>query len=620
MDGFVLPLFPVGSLSSSVITTVWVSVFVVCIFNLRFGWVLSGLIVPGYLAPLLIVRPWGAVAIIIESMITYGAVWFLSERLSRWYGVSSLFGRDRFFALLLAGVLVRVLADSWLWPMVDAVLKAHGYPGADLHATLQSFGLVITALTANLFWKSGLLRGLAPLVTTIGATYLIVRYGLMEWTNFTISGLSYMYEDIAISVLASPKSYIILLTTAFLASRMNLVYGWDFNGILLPALLALQWYQPQKILMTFVEAFVILLAASALLRTRWFTGTSVEGARKLLLFFNVGFAWKLLVGFTLPWFMPGIKVTDYFAFGYILSTLLAVKIHDKQILARLTRATLQTSLVAVVLASGIGFGLTLLPQFEALDPGMRPASAGPSIYQGTRTLAEQLRQDKLLLYQARAGISVPPTRQELKHFAKAIALLRQPTALTDVGLQATVAAHLAQANFELLLLQERYFYLREKVPAHGYGIYVLDSKGSSSLLIEAPTAAMEHGTADAAMALFHLFDAAALGLAGSRLSPQGASEIVNSSQSIFQSFHRVLSHRNVLQLRGTHEIAAVHEDWSDEPQSSLWVKNRLPLGLNLGLLDTRLEQQFEASGAFGDIHSHQVPCCHSRACFRCRSS
>src|SRR3546814_12285958 len=43
MGIFPLPLVPEGGLASSVITTVWVGVFVLCFFNLRFGWVLSGL-------------------------------------------------------------------------------------------------------------------------------------------------------------------------------------------------------------------------------------------------------------------------------------------------------------------------------------------------------------------------------------------------------------------------------------------------------------------------------------------------------------------------------------------------------------------------------------------------
>ena len=63
-DFFPLYIFPEGSLSASVITTVWVGVLVVVFFNLRLGWLLSGLVVPGYLAPLILAKPWAASVII----------------------------------------------------------------------------------------------------------------------------------------------------------------------------------------------------------------------------------------------------------------------------------------------------------------------------------------------------------------------------------------------------------------------------------------------------------------------------------------------------------------------------------------------------------------------------
>ena len=57
MDLFPLPLFPEGSLRESVVTTVWVGVFVISFFNLRFGWTYSGLVIPGYLVPLMLTNP-----------------------------------------------------------------------------------------------------------------------------------------------------------------------------------------------------------------------------------------------------------------------------------------------------------------------------------------------------------------------------------------------------------------------------------------------------------------------------------------------------------------------------------------------------------------------------------
>jgi len=83
LNWFPLPIFPEGSLASSVVTTAWVGVCVFSIMNLRFGWAFSGLVVPGYLVPLLIVKPWAAMVVIAESMLTYWTVYGLIAALPR---------------------------------------------------------------------------------------------------------------------------------------------------------------------------------------------------------------------------------------------------------------------------------------------------------------------------------------------------------------------------------------------------------------------------------------------------------------------------------------------------------------------------------------------------------
>jgi hypothetical protein len=123
---FTLPIFPEGSLVSSIITTTWVGVWVVALLNLRLGWVLSGLVVPGYLVPLLILRPWGAAIVILESILTYLIVWIFSEIAPRFGQWSRLFGRDRFFALVLVSVVVRIAFDGWLLPSLGEYLN-HRY-------------------------------------------------------------------------------------------------------------------------------------------------------------------------------------------------------------------------------------------------------------------------------------------------------------------------------------------------------------------------------------------------------------------------------------------------------------------------------------------------------------
>ena len=359
MSIFPLTIFPEGGLVSSVITTVWVGVFVLCFFNLRFGWVLSGLVVPGYLVPLLIVKPVSALVIVVEAILTYAIVWLFSERISRGR-FPALFGRDRFMGLVLVSIAVRLSLDGYLLPLLADWLETNFDRHFDWQSNLQSFGLVIVSLLANQFWKPGLKRGLFAAVVTTGITFVLIRYGLMELTNFRISGVTYLYEGLASSILASPKAYIILVLTAMIASQMNVKYGWDFSGILIPALIALQWYQPLKIVSSALEAIAIYALASLVLKLPFMANATIEGGRKLLLFFNVSFAWKMALGWFVVWQGIGVKTTDFYGFGYLLSTLIAIKAHDKNIFPRLARSTLQVSLAGAVLGNLVGFGLATM--------------------------------------------------------------------------------------------------------------------------------------------------------------------------------------------------------------------------------------------------------------------
>ena len=599
---FPLEVFPPGALSGSVITTVWVGVFVVAFFNLRFGWVLSGLVVPGYLAPLLLLKPWAVAVILLEGIVTYGLVWLFSERFSRFGLWSSLFGRDRFFGLILASILVRLTFDGWLLPEVGAWIEAHWAAGFDYRSNLHSFGLVIVALVANQFWKSGVLRGLPPLLIILGLTVLLVRYGLMELTNFGLGGLSYLYEDLAASILASPKAYIILVTTAFLASRMNLYYGWDFNGILIPALLALQWYDPLKILTSFGEAFIILAIASLLLRVPPFRGGTIEGARKLLLFFNVAFLYKMSLGWGLSAWAPTVKPTDLFAFGYLLSTLLAIRMHDKGIAIRLTRATLQTSLTAVVIASLIGFGLSQID----LSPLAAPQAAQSEllIEADDSRPTDRLLADKPALYQARSLAGAKPTPSQMRAFDAALMQLR--VANPSATALATAAEQLASVGYRLERLDQRYLYLYEQPQQRGWGRFLIDTqRARDALLIEVPDPLASRDLLAASLRLFEALDGGALAIGGA-LSPDN---VRDTASSLFQAFHNKIAEENVLALAVQRPAPAAAEGATAAPQqasqqagqqaSQLWVKQQLPLALSL----PRLEQ---LSGAL-EVHWQPPP-------------
>jgi len=592
---FVLNIFPEGALDSSVITTVWIGVMLVAVFNLRFGWVLSGLVVPGYLVPLLIVRPTSAAVVIVEAIITYLIVIFLAGPLARLRGWGSFFGRDRFFALILISVIVRVVMDGAILPAFGAWLNDYYGLSFDYRNNLHSFGLIIIALIANQFWKTGIIKGMVPLSVIIGLTYLIIRFVLIEFTNFRVSGLSYMFEDITASILSSPKAYIILLTTAFVASRMNLVYGWDFNGILIPSLLALQWYEPSKILISFLEAFIILGIGKMLLQIPFIRDANVEGARKLLLFFSISFAWKIMLSYTLIAFAPELKVSDYFAFGYLLSTLMAIKMHDKSITLKLTWSTVTTSLVAVVFASVIGFSLTFLPSWQL------PAT---SIVMSQRqltseqSLGEILEDDKRRLF-GQIGAWVQPLPAEMEVFREAVRLLLQSQSVDDDIVQ-TSAQALATIGYDVVTTRENFLVLLDGTSNRGWGTYVINPLASPSL-VEVPGPIHETGTLEAGIWLYLESDSRALAIGGARrtIDLDAPIELLTDSLSPYTAFHKLAARGGVIQVRGYRPSLKrqVFGDTNAAEQDIVWIKNSLPENLHLDVLKERvgpLEVRFKA--------------------------
>ncbi len=587
MDFFPIPLFPAEGLGGSVITCVWVGVFVVSFFNLRFGWVLTGLVVPGYLVPLLLLKPWSVLAIVIEASVTYLLVWLFSERLSRFGGWSSLFGRDRFFALIVSSIAVRLLFDGLIFPAVGEQLNRYYGLSFDYVNNLHSFGLIIVALIANLFWKPGYGRGMFTLVVTVGLSFLIIRYGMMEFTNFSMGNIQYVYEDLASSILAGPKAYIILICTALIASRMNLHYGWEYNGILIPSLLALQWYEPSKILITFVEAFIILGLAHYLLRIPWLAHAHIEGARKVLLFFNISFAYKWVSSLLLVTFLPAIKVTDAFAFGYLLSSLMAIKMHDKAIIGILTRATLQTSLTAVLLASLIGYGLSWLPAPQLFFSPASPVAAVPATTMDDEPLLSLLRKQKVVIYKRLQKSAIKrPTLIELQGFEAGIKLLNRFRSSANEEFLSEAKQVLDHVGYGVQRVQGRYLLLTENKDAQGRGIYVIDLKSEGTMLLEVPAPADERGSLDSGAWLFTRFNGQALAIGGtySGSSMNDVSNVLHARQSFFYIFHKHMSHGNVLQVRAYSEDNIAQLFGSDTTagiRSSLWVKNKLPEAINL---------------------------------------
>ncbi|HKK90313.1 MAG TPA: poly-gamma-glutamate biosynthesis protein PgsC/CapC [Desulfobacteraceae bacterium] len=614
-------IFPPGSLANSVTTTVWIGVCVTCFFNLRLGWVLSGMVVPGYLVPLIIIKPISAAVIVLEAMVTYGLVWFYSEYLSSRGLWNNFFGRDRFFALLIVSVLVRLVFDTILLPVSAEYVTGMLGISFDYRNNLHSFGLIVVALLANQLWKPGLKKGIIPVGVTILSTYLIVRYLLMGFTNFNMGNIVYMYEDIAASMLSSPKAYIILLTTSVLASRMNLRYGWDYSGILIPSLLALQWYQPIKLVYTFAETFVILLFASMVLRLPFFQEANMEGSRKTLLFFNIGFVYKLLLGWLLVWFFPAHKVTDYYGFGYLLTTLLAIKMHDKNIAVLITRASLQTSLGAVVAASIIGFGLTFVPNMVAISTPPPPAFQEPARDTADMDLMTLLTADAVNLFSSlKKNSYVSPLPREKEIFMEAVKAAEQCVrrhgktagqwheSPGNNSLLNSDTFHRAQKLFRLIHYElvpvmkgHPYLYAHEKEPQKGWGSYVFNLDFENSMMVQVPAPLDERGSLESGAWIFTSLKSRtlAIGGAGLKTNDNGAANILQQPSSIFSIFQRQAIHDGILQVR-THTAKTIRRltgqrslpSLGDPPvvDSILRVKSTLPRGFDLPFLKKNLDR------------------------------
>ena len=98
-----------------------------------------------------------------------------------------------------------------------------------------------------------------------------------------------MYSKMAVNFEDSARYYVILLIGAAMATFNKYKYGWSYHGMLIPALMGIAWLTPLKILTTFVEAICIITLALVLLKSRFMSKMTIEGPRKVLLFFSIGF-------------------------------------------------------------------------------------------------------------------------------------------------------------------------------------------------------------------------------------------------------------------------------------------------------------------------------------------
>ncbi len=526
MSEFILPLFPEGSLSGSIILTVAVGVVVSAFYNLRFGWVLSGFVVPGYLIPLFIQRPMIALIDVIEGILAYFIAYHISNAVHYFKVCSTFFGRDSFYNIFLSSILIRVIFSFFLLPIISTFIYSTYGLSFSYEDNFQSFGIIIIALIANQFWTVGFKQELVPFFVTSLTTYIVIRYGLMEWTNIRISEIGYLYDTALYNFFGSYKAYVILLVTALIASRMNLKYGWEYGGILLAALLALQWYFPIKLLATLGEAILIYFISRSLLTLPFFETANISRAREVVLFFGVGFVYKLISAWLIFIFLSDINVTDFYGFGYLLSSFIAIKMYNSQMPIRVLSAIIQTSLIGVILGTIISLLLTFIPypkimarffpdkaNIEIIIPPsnvLRKQTLPKKIKTTTGYLSEFLSDRSQYFSETGTNLYKPPAKEDLQLFDKQV--FTPLLSLIDQGITLSKLEELNGAattfGYEISLFNEdshSYLILAEDKNGkkrHYGATFIFRLQKSTPYIFQIPHPLWEINTVEAGLYLF----------------------------------------------------------------------------------------------------------------------
>jgi gamma-polyglutamate biosynthesis protein CapC len=378
MDGHVLTLFPPYGIDQTLHVAILIGLIWSLTFTELFGWTFSGLVVPGYLASLLVLEPASGGAVVIESVLTFLIARALSDFASRSGAWSKFFGRERFLLVIFVSIAVRQACELWLLPELARLVDARFDTTFRLSRTLSSIGLVLVPLTANAMWKVGLRRGAIAVAVPTAITFAILAYVLLPHTNLSFSRLELTYENIALDFLSSGKAYILLVCGAFLASRYNLKYGWDYAGILIPALLGIALVSPLRLVTTLVEALVLVLCVRGLVLLPGLRTLNLEGPRKVALVFAVSFAIKWTLGWFVGPTVHGLKVVELFGFGYLLSSLVAVKILQKDGVSRIVVPAFAVGGLAWLVGSSVGFAVDKVAPASPAERWVPPVAVGPA--------------------------------------------------------------------------------------------------------------------------------------------------------------------------------------------------------------------------------------------------
>jgi len=358
----VIAFFPEHVLDNSLHTAILLGVWIAWLFHERWGWSIAGLVVPGYLASMWIVAPESALVVCIEAFLTWALVHALGDVVLRVAGMP-IFGRERFLLFIVASFPVRLFVSGEAMPALMERLIADGWSADAFGSGLTGIGVVLVPLLANAMWSEGAVRGGRHIATTTFLTWLVLTQVLIPYTNFGFGSLNRTFDSMATSAWTSPVTLILLITTAVIAARNNLRFGWDFGGILVPALLAILVYNPAKIAWTLAEIGILYALLDVVLRIPWLARKDWGGTRLLVLTYSISWLWKLALATFVDQMGWSLAVSDLFGFGYLLTSLVVVRCRRKGGLLKITPPILWTAGQGIAVSIPlIAVARTVLPE------------------------------------------------------------------------------------------------------------------------------------------------------------------------------------------------------------------------------------------------------------------
>jgi hypothetical protein len=371
------PLFPEQVFDASLHTAILLGLLVTWATFELFGWAFAGFVVAGYTAVLAMIAPTVLAAVVIEAILTWSLAFSLTEGLPALGLYTRIFGRERFLLYVLTSLPVRVLVTGMVLPRWEAAYVGAGGDAASLGLGWFAVGTVLVPLMANALHKTGLVRGLLQLSVQAGLTWALLAGVLTPWTNFSVGTFSRTLDAVAFEPDASGRTLLVLVTTMFVAARANLRFGWDFGGILVPALVAVRFAAPVEIVVTLLEVITVYTLYRAVMGIPVLGKLDLEGPRRLVSIFAVAWAWKMSLAWVVSSLDLGWPVESMYGTGYLLTSLVVARALKSGSLLKTLVPLGSTALVGTAVAVPFALILASLPTATPARQGrgLRPPEA-----------------------------------------------------------------------------------------------------------------------------------------------------------------------------------------------------------------------------------------------------